>query len=376
MNLNNFLFKNLLNLQKLLIIQLFKRIGRFFEAIYNKYFSTFLFKYKKPFYRVTQDYDKFVLDLRGFRCMLGDFTQIIQFLVSFNKKYKYFEVWISDKTIECNFPGKDFNQEANDIYSLLMSSTEIKFIIKNKKNKFDSDCSFLSLSPDVIKNTQIFSKNCNKYFFEKFKVESIPINFFYDIDYSSLPQLKSLKHSLDSTFNIVISPTLDLNLKVERENRRFGVISEKTFSELEALYMELQDRISSEAISDIRFIFLNKKMYNMKYFSNVVDLRHFEDYGLNFGSIFYFVQSLASWTIGSEGTFQQYMLLSSEMKHALYIDNHIWPYSHSKYGLSAPFFMRDINYLDYDNAPNEYLPKKAQVIEEIFNDYYQFKLQK
>ena len=110
MNLNTYLFKDLIKLQKLLVFQFINRIGRFQEAIYNKYFSSYLFKYKKPFYRIIEGGDKFILDLRGFRCLLGDFVQIIQFLISIKRKYKYFEIWISDKTIESRFPGKEFSQ--------------------------------------------------------------------------------------------------------------------------------------------------------------------------------------------------------------------------------------------------------------------------
>ena len=376
MNLNTYLFKNLLKLQRLLIIEFISRIGRFQETIYRKYLSSYLFKYKKPFYRIIEGGDKFILDLRDFRCLLGDFVQIIQFLISIKKKYKYFEVWISDKTIESRFPGKEFSQEAIDIYSLISSSIQVEFLKKDRKSKINSDCSYLSLSPDVIRNTKIFSTNCQKYFFEKFKLESLPIKYYYDIDYNVHSDLKSLKKNLENTFNIIISPTIDLNLKVERFDRRYGVISQDTFLKLEDLYLDLQKRIQMEGISDIRFIYLNKKMYNMKHFSNIVDLRHFEDYGLNFGSIFYFVQQIASWTIGSEGTLQQYMLMSSEMKHALYIDNYYWPENHINWGLSAPFFMSNINYLDYDDTPNQYIPKKAQVIDKIFNDYYEFKLKK
>jgi len=376
MNLNTYLFKDLFKLQKLLLLEFINRIGRFQEAIYNKHLSAYLFKYKKPFYRIVEDGDKFVLDLRDLRSLLGDFTQLLQFLISLKEQYKYFEIWISDKTIESRFPGKEFSQEAIDIFSLISSSIQVEFVRKNSKETINHDWSYLSLTPDIIRNTEITTINCQKYFFEIFKLKSLPINYYYDIDYNAKPDLKSLKENLDSTFNIIISPTIDLMLKVERYDRRYGVISQETFLKLEDLYLELQSRIQKEGITDIRFIYLNKKMYNMKHFSNILDLRHFEDYGLNFGSIFYFIQSISSWTIGSEGSLQQYMLMSSEMKHALYVDNHYWNESHCKIGLSAPFFMSDISYLDYDDAPNSFIPNKTQVIDEIFNDYYEFKLTK
>ncbi len=357
----------------MLFLQFFNRIGRFKETIYRKYFSSFFFNYKKPFYRIIEDGDKFILDLRNLRSMLGDFTQIIQFLLSIKINYKYFEIWISDNTIESRFPGKEFSQEALDMFKLISSSIEVEFTVMDKKSLINDDYSYISLSPDVILNTQIFSTNCKKFFYEEFKLESLPIKYYYDIDYSNNPELKSLKKNLENTFNIIISPTIDLNLKVERFERRYGVISEDTFLKLESLYLDLQKRIQIEGITDIRFIYLNKKMYNIEYFSNTIDLRHFEDYGLNFGSLFYFIQNFSSWTIGSEGTLQQYMLLSSELKHALYIDNYYWGVSHGEFGLSAPFFMSKVNYLEYSKAPNQYLPKKNQVIKEIFNDYYQFK---
>lgn len=357
----------------MLFLQFFNRIVRFKETIYRKYFSSFFFNYKKPFYRIIEDGDKFILDLRNLRSMLGDFTQIIQFLLSIKINYKYFEIWISDNTIESRFPGKEFSQEALDMFKLISSSIEVEFTVMDKKSLINDDYSYISLSPDVILNTQIFSTNCKKFFYEEFKLESLPIKYYYDIDYSNNHELKSLKKNLENTFNIIISPTIDLNLKVERFERRYGVISEDTFLKLESLYLDLQKRIQIEGITDIRFIYLNKKMYNIEYFSNTIDLRHFEDYGLNFGSLFYFIQKFSSWTIGSEGTLQQYMLLSSELKHALYIDNYYWGVSHGEFGLSAPFFMSKVNYLEYSKAPNQYLPKKNQVIKEIFNDYYQFK---
>jgi len=373
MNLNTLLFKDLIKLQKMLFLQFFNRIVRFKETIYRKYFSSFFFNYKKPFYRIIEDGDKFILDLRNLRSMLGDFTQIIQFLLSIKINYKYFEIWISDNTIESRFPGKEFSQEALDMFKLISSSIEVEFTVMDKKSLINDDYSYISLSPDVILNTQIFSTNCKKFFYEEFKLESLPIKYYYDIDYSNNHELKSLKKNLENTFNIIISPTIDLNLKVERFERRYGVISEDTFLKLESLYLDLQKRIQIEGITDIKFIYLNKKMYNIEYFSNTIDLRHFEDYGLNFGSLFYFIQKFSSWTIGSEGTLQQYMLLSSELKHALYIDNYYWGVSHGEFGLSAPFFMSKVNYLEYSKAPNQYLPKKNQVIKEIFNDYYQFK---
>lgn len=376
MNLNTLLFKDLIKLQKMLFLQFFNRIGRANETIYRKYFSSFFFKYKKPFYRIIEDGDKFILDLRNLRSMLGDFTQLIQFLLSIKNNYKYFEIWISDRTIESRFPGKEFSQEAQDIFKLLSSSIEVEFIVKDKKSIINVDYSYISLSPDVILNTQIFSNNCKKYFYEEFKLESLPIKYFYDIDYINNPELNSLKENLAKTFNIIVSPTIDLNLKVERFERRYGVISKDTFLKLEGLYLDLQKRIEIEGLTDIRFIYLNKKMYNMKYFSNTIDLRHFEDYGLNFGSLLYFIQNYSTWTIGSEGTLQQYMLLSSELKHALYIDNNYWGVSHGEFGLSAPFFMSKVKYLQYPKAPNQYLPKTNQVINEIFNDYYQFKSKK
>ena len=376
MNLNTYLFKDLFKLQKLLLLEFINRIGRFQEAIYNKHLSAYLFKYKKPFYRIVEDGDKFVLDLRDLRSLLGDFTQLLQFLISLKEQYKYFEIWISDKTIESRFPGKEFSQEAIDIFSLISSSIQVEFVRKNSKETINHDWSYLSLTPDIIRNTEITTINCQKYFFEIFKLKSLPINYYYDIDYNAKPDLKSLKENLDSTFNIIISPTIDLNLKVERFERRYGVISEDTFLKLESLYLDLQKRIQMEGITDIRFICINKKMYNMEYFSFSIDLRHFDDYGLNFGSIFYFIQNFASWTIGSEGTLQQYLLLSSELKNAIYIDNYYWGVSHGEFGLSAPFFMSNISYLEYSKAPNQYLPKNSQVIDEIFKDYYQFKFKK
>ena len=373
MNLSTLIFKDLLKLQRNLFVEYFNRFGRFKEALYNKYFSSFLFKYKKPFYRIIKGGDTFILDIRDLRSMLGDFTQIIQFLVSMKSNYNHFEVWISDKTIESRFPGKEFSKEALDVFNLIRSSLNIELIVKEKKCKINSKHSFISLSPDVILNTKIFSTNCQKYFYDEFNLESMPIKYNFDIDYKNKPELQTLANSLKNTFNIIISPTIDLNLKVERFERRYGVISEETFLSIENLYLELQEKIKEEGITDIRFIYLNKKMYNMKYFPNIIDLRHFEDFGLNFGSIFYFMQDNANWTIGSEGTLQQYLLISSELKHALYIDNHYWGVSHGEFGLSAPFFMANCKYLDYDDAPSRYIPIKSQVIESIFEDYHKFK---
>ena len=113
-------------------------------------------------------------------------------------------------------------------------------------------------------------------------------------------------------------------------------------------------------------------MFNWQYFPNIVDLRHFEDYGLNFASILYFIQECCEWSIGSEGTMQCYLMLSGGLKHVIYVDNSHWEYMAS-HGSTVPLFMAKVDYLNYKNAPNEYVPDKEEVINKIFEDYYKFR---
>jgi len=307
----------------------------------------------------------FILDLRGSELELHRFSVLVQFFTYLSEVYNEFEVWIDKETFL--FGGSRlYSKEANDIMELIQCSTRAVFLEKENE-KITNNISYARIS-----NGRKLSHMTRSFFQDQMKLKSLPIKYNFAINYSKHPELMSLKMSLKKTFNIVFSPTFDLNQKVEDSSRRYGVISKENFDKLENLYLEIQNRVIDENIHDIKFIFLNKKMFNWQYFPNIIDLRHFEDYGLNFASMLYFVQDNCEWTIGSEGTMQCYLLLSANLKHAIYIDNSHWGYPASD-GSTVPLFMDSCDYLKYNEAPFAYIPNNNDVIEKIFNDYYDFK---
>ena len=309
----------------------------------------------------------FVLDIRGAKLDLHRLSVLVQFFHHLGEKYESLQVWTNDQTFLFS-ASKSYSKEAKDIVQLIEFSTKARFFEKSAKCKIESGYSYIQIS-NGSRNPQYIAKEI---FQREAHCESLPIKYSYPINYECHPELESLKSNLNSTFNIAFSPTLDLNLRVEESSRKYGVISHDNFSKLEEVYLEIQNRILLEGIDDIKIVFLNKKMFNWNYFPNVVDLRHFEDYGLNFASVLYLIQECCEWTIGSEGTMQCYLMLSKGLKHAVYVDNSHWGYSASN-GSTVPLFMEKIDYLSYKDAPNKYIPDGKEVVGKIFKDYYEFK---
>ncbi len=356
-------FKVLANLLLSLIFELTTRLKK--RVLSLQFYKC---KLRDDEYIILDKSTVFILDLRGAELDLHRFSVLAQFFCYLGEEYKVFQIWIDNETFL--FGGSRlYSEEAKDIVRLMAFSTKAQFFEKIVGDEIESGYSYLRISS----GSKALSYTVKKFFQGVVNFESLPIKYNYPLDYEQHPELKSLKNNLSNTFNIVFSPTLDLNLKIEIPSRKYGVISHNNFLKLEKLYLEIQKRILLENINNIKIIFLNKKMFNWKYFSNIVDLRHFEDYGLNFASMLYFIQECCEWTVGSEGTMQCYLMLSGKgLKHAIYIDNSHWRYSASD-GSTVPLFMSKTSYLDYKDAPNEYIPDGEDVISKIFEDYYNFR---
>jgi|APSaa5957512535_1039671.scaffolds.fasta_scaffold83024_2 hypothetical protein len=353
-------FKRLTSLLLSVIFEWLKRVKRITLS-----FRFYKRKLNSDEYKILDESAVFVLDLRGAHIDLHRLSVLVQFFYYLGGKYKVFQVWTNGETFS-SVVFRLYPKESKDIISLITSSTKAQFLEKSIEDKVESSYSYLKISSEskAFTSTDTFQVIMN--------FESLPIRYSYPLDYERHPELESLKNNLNNTFNIVFSPTLDLNLNVESPDRKYGVISHDNFLKLEKLYLEIQERILLEDIHNIKIIFLNKKMFNWQYFPNIVDLRHFEDYGLNFASILYFIQECCEWSIGSEGTMQCYLMLSGGLKHVIYVDNSHWEYMAS-HGSTVPLFMAKVDYLNYKNAPNEYVPDKEEVINKIFEDYYKFR---
>lgn len=354
--------KSLLNLLPLVFLELVARVKkRGLRLIFYRPKPT------KDKFEIFDHSSTFILDLRDSELELHRFSVLIQFFCHLGERYEIFQVWVNRGTFL--FGGSRlYSKEAECIVELLGLSTKAQFLEKEASENIGKGVSYVYIS----NKGEAISHFVRSFFQDKLGFESLPIRYNYPLNYEQHPELLSLKKCLVGSFNIVFSPTFDLNLKVEPPSRKYGVISHANFEKLEKLYLDIQGRISREKITDIKIIFLNKKMLNWRYFPNVVDLRHFEDFGLDFASMLYFVQEHCNWTIGSEGTMQCYLMLSDRLKHAIFIDNSHWGYPASD-GSTVPLFMDKCDYLDYKGAPYEYIPDVESVIDEIFKDYDDFR---
>ena len=135
-------------------------------------------------------------------------------------------------------------------------------------------------------------------------------------------------------------------------------------------------KIKEKNIKNFKIIYVNKKALNWKIDENVIDLRNFENYNLSFSELLITLNLNCNWTFGSEGTLSYYLLLCKKLKHVIFIDNSHWEHN-SCNGSAAPFFCKELSYINYKNSPNQYIPiSKKHVINKIFQDYKKFNKKK
>ena len=131
-------------------------------------------------------------------------------------------------------------------------------------------------------------------------------------------------------------------MKFEIFKRRFGVIKKKNFVLIKRIFNDILKEIKQRNLNDFKIVLLNKKSLNWPENKNIIDLRNFEKYGLNFAEMLGLLNNTCNWTFGSEGTLQYYLLLTSNLKHVVVVDNSHWK-NKNAYGSAIPQFY-DGNY--------------------------------
>ena len=318
---------------------------------------------------------KFVLDLRDAKLNLHLLGILSQFFVDIKKNYINFSILINENTFSLN-PLKMYDKE---FYSLLKNFKKVvKFnLIQSPKSYNLENCSYIKISKkDGYKLNGIDfneSLNLKKIFNNYFLLTSQPINFKFpqkkNKEYSQLTEL------LKKNFTLIFYPTSDINMKFENYKRRYGVINKKNFNMLKKIYINILNEIDKRNILDFKIILLNKKSLNWSTNKNILDLRSFENYGINFAEMLGLLNNTCNWTMGSEGTLQYYLMLSPKLKHVVMIDNSHWKFKNA-YGSAVPQFY-DGSGIIYKQMPKNFVPTSSkQVLKKIFDDYKKFKSSK
>ena len=321
---------------------------------------------------------KFILDLRDAKLNLHLLGILLQFFSDIKEKFKNFEVWINENSFSQN-PNRPYSNEFNDILRTVSKILKFRIISNQFKNIENFDNSYLKISytngykfqgldfnhPDSLKNL----------FIKKLKFKSKPINFS-KLNFPKNSGKFTLSKILKNNFTLVMFSTFDENLKFEKFERRLGVISKKNFLFMKSIFESIQKKIKKENIKNFKIVFVNKKALNWNIDENIIDLRNFENYNLSFSELLTILNFNCNWTFGSEGTLSYYLLLCKKLKHVIFIDNSHWKHT-SCNGSAAPFFCKELNYINYKNSPNQYIPiSKKQVINNIFQDYKKFNKKK
>ena len=151
------------------------------------------------------------------------------------------------------------------------------------------------------------------------------------------------------------------------------MISEENFRYMEQVYQNILNEIKRKKIDKIKIVLFNKKSLGWPINEHCLDLRNFENYGINFPQVFGLFNDNCNWTIGSEGTACFYLVLCcSNLKHVLFVDNSHGKNFKNSHG-SVPIFYSERKDISYKNKPFQYIPKsKDEILKKIFEDYEKF----
>ena len=317
--------------------------------------------------------------MRESKINLSGFGNLLQFFKYISEKYKVFEVWIDENSFLFNTYKKNFSKEFQDILDFVSKIIKVKVLKKRKNDKYQKHSSYLKISytQGYKINGKEFShpENILNFFIKELKFVSEPINFSIKENLNKNKERKellSLEKVLKQNFIIIFYPTFDQFLRFEKKQRKFGVISEKNFKYMEEIYLNILNEIKEKKINKIKIILFNKKSLNWPINEHCIDLRNFEDYNINFPQVLGILNDNCNWTLGSEGTISFYLVLCSNLKHVLFVDNSHWDHK-SSHGSEVPIFHSEKNDITYNNKPIQYIPKsKNEVLEKIFEDYEKF----
>ena len=330
---------------------------------------------KKPIKFKYNNNNKFILDLRDSKMNLHLFAILCQFFLSIKKKYKVFEIWINDNTYSIN-SLRLYVEEFYQVLDLISDSISLKSIFK-KSEKIDDNSDYIKISE---KNSSTYNgkswndnQNLSEIFLNKFKLKSEPINY-------SLPNsekfkkepINSLVKIFKGNFNLFFYPTFDLNCKYESEERKYGVISKENFIKLKEIYLSIINEIDKNNYNKFKIFIINKKAIDWPVHECIYDLRNFENYNLTFSDILSLIDNYGNWSIGSEGTLMNYILLARNPKHIIITDNTHWKNISTSDGATVPFFYKEFNFINYPNKPIQYIPDKNDIIDKIMTSYKDF----
>lgn len=313
----------------------------------------------------------FVLDLRDAKLNLHLVGILTQFFVDIKKKYQNFFIIVNENSFSLN-PSKMYDQEFNSLLENLKKIVKFKLVRNTKYFNF-RNFSYIKISKKrgykLDKKDFNESSNIKKVFNDFFKLKSKPINF--KLFKSKNKDVKILSKFLRKNFILIFYPTSDVDMKFEIFKRRFGVIKKKNFVLIKRIFNDILKEIKQRNLNDFKIVLLNKKSLNWPENKNIIDLRNFEKYGLNFAEMLGLLNNTCNWTFGSEGTLQYYLLLTSNLKHVVVIDNSHWK-NKNAYGSAIPQFY-DGSGIKYKNMPKDFVPvSRKQVLEKIFDDYKKY----
>ena len=327
-------------------------------------------------YSIKNDSEIFVLDLRESKINLSGFGNLLQFFKYISEKYKVFEVWIDENSFTFN-QWRNFSKEFEDILDFVSKTIKVKVLKKKKNNKYQKNSSYLKISytQGYKINGKTFQCNevINDFFNKELKFVSKPVNFSIKENLNNNKDLLSLKKVLEENFIIIFYPTFDLFLKREKKGREFGMISEENFRYMEQVYQNILNEIKRKKIDKIKIVLFNKKSLGWPINEHCLDLRNFENYGINFPQVFGLFNDNCNWTIGSEGTASLYLMLCCpNLKHVLFVD-HKDVGNYETDHAAVPIFYSERNDISYKNKPFQYIPKsKDEILKKIFEDYEKF----
>ena len=353
--------------------------------IYNKFISFVVFSLRLltlGFYFNIGDSDKdlvfkkkstkgFVLDLRDAKLNLHLMGVLTQFFTDIKKKYQNFFIIVNENSFSLN-PSKMYDKEFNSLLENLKKIVKFKLVRNTKYFNF-RNFSYIKISKKkgykLDKKDFNESSNIKKVFNDFFKLKSKPINF--KLFKSKNKDVKILSKFLRKNFILIFYPTSDVDMKFEIFKRRFGVIKKKNFVLIQKIFNDILKEIKQRNLDDFKIILLNKKSLNWPENKNIIDLRNFEKYQLNFAEMLGLLNNTCNWTFGSEGTLQYYLLLTSNLKHVVVVDNSHWK-NKNAYGSAIPQFY-DGSGIKYKNMPKDFVPaSRKQVLKKIFNDYKKY----
>lgn len=353
--------------------------------IYNKFISFVVFSLRLltlGFYFNIGDSDKdlvfkkkstkgFVLDLRDAKLNLHLMGVLTQFFTDIKKKYQNFFVIVNENSFSLN-PSKMYNEEFNSLLESLRKIVKFK-LVKNPKYFNFQNFSYIKISKKkgykLNKKDFNESSNIKKIFNDFYNLKSKPINF--KLLKKKNKDVKMLSKFLKKNFILIFYPTSDVDMKFEIFKRRFGVIKKKNFVLIQKIFNDILKEIKQRNLDDFKIILLNKKSLNWPENKNIIDLRNFEKYQLNFAEMLGLLNNTCNWTFGSEGTLQYYLLLTSNLKHVVVVDNSHWK-NKNAYGSAIPQFY-DGSGIKYKNMPKDFVPvSRKQVLKKIFNDYKKY----